>query len=112
MAIGYEPNKNSLFNDFNYGGGLALNRNKQDNINNKYGYKKDMQPLVMKEKKNNNIFGYNNREDLNNNFGKNDKFSVYERNNPLMNQFNNEMNGVSRRKRNFYSSPNYLGWGL
>ena len=117
MAIGYEPNKNSLFNDFDFGG-LGINR-KQDNINNKYGYKKDTQPVVIKEKKNNNIFGFNNREDqpgyknnMNNNFGKNDKFSAYERNNPLMNQFNNEMNGVSRRKRNFYSSPNYLGWGI
>ena len=116
-ALGYEPNKNSIFSDLNFGG-IGINRNKSDNI--RFGYKKDLQPIVMKEKKNDNIFGYNNRDDisgmgsyknLNNNFGKNDKFSLYERNNPLVNKFSNELSGVSRRKRNYYSSPNSLGWG-
>ena len=117
MAIGYEPNKNSIFNNINFGG-IGLNKNRQENNNNRFIYKRELQPII-KEKKNDKIFGFNNREDnlggfknYNNNFGKNDKFSVFERNNPLMNQFKNDMNGISRRKRNYYSSPNDLGWAL
>ena len=118
MAIGYEQNKNSIFNDMNFGG-LGLNRNRQENNNNKFGYKRELQPVIMKEKKKDNLFGFNNREDnlgglnnFNNNFGKNDKFSIFERNNPLINQFKNDINGISRRKRNYYSSPNDIGWAL
>ena len=118
MAIGYEPNKNSIFNDMNFGG-IGLNRNRQDN-NNRLRIKNDLQPILMKEKKSDNLFGlnnYNNKEDKinpyknsNNIFNKNDKFSIYERNNPLMNQLNNELGGFNRRKK-YYSSPNSLGWG-
>ena len=82
MAIGYEPNKNSIFNDMNFGG-IGLNRNRQDN-NNRLRIKNDLQPILMKEKKNDNIFGFNNREDLggfknlnNNNFGRNEKFGIF-----------------------------------
>ena len=96
--MGYEPNKNSIFNDFNLGG-LGLNNNKLDN-NNRFEYKKDLQPIIMKEKKNDNIFGYNNRDDIvglyknsNNIYGKNNKFNSYETNNPLINQYNNEITG-------------------
>ena len=124
-ALGYEPNKKSIFDDLNFGGGLGLNRKKETN-NNKfgYGYKKDLGPIILKEKKNDNFYGFNsNREDKygsmnngngnNNNFyGKKDKFSLYEKNNPLFNQFNNDIIGNSRRKRNFYSSPNNLGWDI
>ena len=105
MSIGYEPNKNSIFNDMNFGG-LGLNRNRQDN-NNIFGNK---HPVVLKEKKND-IFGFNNREDLgsfknlnnNNNYGRKEKFGAFENNNPIINQFNSEMNGGLRRKRNFNS---------
>jgi hypothetical protein len=102
----------------NFGGGFGLNKKKETN-NNKYGYgyKKDLGPVIMKEKKNDNFYGFNNREDKygasnigNNNYGKKDKFSLYEKNNQLFNQFNNDIIGNSRRKRNFYSSPNNLGW--
>ena len=124
FALGYEPNKDPIFGDLNLGG-LGLNRNNQDNnnYNNKYGFKRDLKPVIKKDNRNDNIFGFNNRENnlsslgglgFNNHLGKNDKFSIFERNNPLMNQFNNEMNGVSKRRRNFYSSPNNLGnygWG-
>ena len=111
-AIGYEPNKNSILNDMNFGG-LGFNKNKE---NNRFEFKRDLQPVIMKDKKNDNLFGYNNKNDIfglgGNRFGKNnDKFSSFERNNPLINQFNNEMSGVSRRKRNYYSSPNNFGWG-
>ena len=112
-AIGYEPNKNSIFNDMNFGG-LGINKNKE---NNRFDFKRDLQPVIMKDKKSDNLFGYNNnKNDIfgigASRFGKNnDKFSSFERNNPLINQFNNEMSGVSRRKRNFYSSPNNIGWG-
>ena len=122
-AIGYEPNRKSIFDDLNFGGGIGLNKKKETNINNNnrlgYGYKKDLGPIIMKEKKNDNFYGFNNREDKygssnignNNNFyGKKDKFNLYEKNNPLFNQFNNDIIGNSRRKRNFYSSPNNLGW--
>ena len=115
-ALGYEPNKNSIFNDFNLRG-LGLNNNKLDN-NNRFGYKKDLQPIIMKEKKNDNIFGYNNRDDIglyknsNNVYGKNNKFNSYERNNPLINQFNNEITGFQRRKRNIYSTPNNFNWNI
>ena len=119
-AIGYEPNRKSIFDDLNFGGGFGLNKKKETN-NNKigYGYKKDLGPVIMKEKKNDNFYGFNNREDKygssnignnNNYYNKKDKFSLYEKNNPLFNQFNNDIIGNSRRKRNFYSSPNNLGW--
>ena len=121
-AIGYEPNRKSIFDDLNFGGGFGLNKKKETN-NNKYGYgyKKDLGPVIMKEKKNDNFYGFNNREDKygasnignnNNYYGKKDKFSLYEKNNQLFNQFNNDIIGNSRRKRNFYSSPNNLGWEL
>ena len=119
-ALGYEPNKKSIFDDLNLGGGLGNNKKKETNNNNKfgYGYKKDFGPVIMKEKRNDNLYGYNNREDKygpsniggNNYFGKKDKFSLYEKNNQLFNQFNNDMIGGSRRKRNYFSSPNNLGW--
>ena len=48
----------------------------------------------------------------NNNFGRNEKFGIFERNNPIMNQFNNEINGGFRRSKNFHSSPNSLGWNF
>ena len=117
-AIGYEPNRKSIFDDLNFGGGFGVNK-KKETSNNKfgYGYKKDLGPVIMKEKKNDNFYGFNNREDKygasnigNNNYGKKDKFSLYEKNNQLFNQFNNDIIGNSRRKRNFYSSPNNLGW--
>ena len=119
-AIGYEPNRKSIFDDLNFGGGFGLNKKKETN-NNKYGYgyKKDLGPVIMKEKKNDNFYGFNNREDKygasnignnNNYYGKKDKFSLYEKNNQLFNQFNNDIIGNSRRRRNFYSSPNNLGW--
>ena len=119
-AIGYEPNRKSIFDDLNFGGEFGLNKKKETN-NNKYGYgyKKDLGPVIMKEKKNDNFYGFNNREDKygasnignnNNYYGKKDKFSLYEKNNQLFNQFNNDIIGNSRRKRNFYSSPNNLGW--
>jgi len=119
-AIGYEPNRKSIFDDLNFGGGFGLNKKKETN-NNKYGYgyKKDLGPVIMKEKNNDNFYGFNNREDKygasnignnNNYYGKKDKFSLYEKNNQLFNQFNNDIIGNSRRKRNFYSSPNNLGW--
>ena len=105
MSIGYEPNKNSIFNDMNFGG-LGFNRNRQDN-NNIFGNK---YPVVLKEKKND-IFGLNNREDLgsfknlnnNNNYGRKEKFGAFENNNPIINQFNNEMSGGLRRRRNYNS---------
>ena len=119
-AIGYEPNRKSIFDDLNFGGGFGVNK-KKETSNNKfgYGYKKDLGPVIMKEKKNDNFYGFNNREDKygasnignnNNYYGKKDKFSLYEKNNQLFNQFNNDIIGNSRRKRNFYSSPNNLGW--
>ena len=51
-AIGYEPNRKSIFDDLNFGGGFGLNKKKETN-NNKYGYgyKKDLGPVIMKEKK-------------------------------------------------------------
>ena len=130
MAIGYEPKKKLILENDNFSKGLGLNR-KRESINNKFGYgfKRDLAPVVMKEKKNENFYDYNNnyKEDkfsfLNNNgnsgnnnlFGRKDKFSLYERNNPLFNQFNsgnNDIIGASRRKKNYYSSPNSLGWDL
>ena len=120
VALGYEPNKNSIFKDFNFPG-LGLNRRQDNNNNNnRLLYKRDVQPITTKERKNDNIFGfgYNNKEDQfgsfkssNNYFGKNEKFNAYERNNPVLNQLNNEI-GVSRRKKNFYSSPNGYAWNL
>lgn len=113
MAIGYEPNKNSIFSDMNFGG-FGLNKNKQDN--NKFGFKRDLQPLILKEKKND-LYGFNNKEDKysyknpNNIFG-NDKFSKFEKENNLANKFNNEHTNIfQRRKINYYSSPNSLPWG-
>ena len=119
-ALGYEPNKKSIFDGINFGGGLGLNRKKEgNNINlNKYGYKKDLGPIIMKEKKSENLYGYNNKEDkyggnsVNNNYyGRKDKFSLYEKNS-LFNQFSSDMIGNSRRKRNFFSSPNNINWDL
>ena len=118
MAIGYEPNKNSIFNDMNFGG-FGLNRNRQENKN-LFGNKRDLQPIIMKEKKSDNIFGFNNRDEIssfknanNNNFGRNEKFGMFEKNNPIMNQFNNEMNNEGfRRIKNFHSSPNSLWWNF
>ena len=112
MAIGYEQNKNSIFNDMNFGG-FGINKNNQDN--NKFVYKRELNPIIKKEKSDN-IFGFN-RDDKygyknsNIRFG-NDKFSKFENDNILANKFNNEHNNVfSRRKINYFSSPNSLGWG-
>ena len=120
LAIGYEPKKKSIFDNDNYGG-LGLNRKRETN-NNKYGYgyKKDLGPVMMKDKKNDNFYDYNNKQDKfsifnnNNNYGRKDKFSIYEKNNPIFNQFNNnnDIIGGPRRKRNYYSSPNSFGWGF
>ena len=105
MSIGYEPNKNSIFSDINLGSGLGLNRNRQDS-NNIFGNK---YPISLKEKKSDNLFGFNNKEDFgsfknsNNNFARNEKFGAFENNNPIINQFNNEMSGGLRRRRNFNS---------
>ena len=119
-ALGYEPNRKSIFDDLNFGGGLGLNRKKETN-NNKYnyGYKKDLGPIIMKEKKSDNYYGYN-REDKfgsnggNNYYAKKDKFNLFEKNNQLFNQFNSggDIIGNSRRKRNFYSSPNNIEWDI
>ena len=120
-ALGYEPNRKSIFDDLNFGGGLGLNNKKETNNLNRFGYKKDLGPIIMKEKKNDILYGFNNNKEGkygamnnggNNNFGRKDKFSLYEKNNQLFNQFNNDLIGNSRRKRNFYSSPNNLGWEL
>ena len=35
-AIGYEPNRKSIFDDLNFGGGFGLNKKKETN-NNKFG---------------------------------------------------------------------------
>ena len=120
-ALGYEPNRKSIFDDLNFGGGLGLNNKKETNNLNRFGYKKDLGPIIMKEKKNDILYGFNNNKEGkygamnnggNNHFGRKDKFSLYEKNNQLFNQFNNDIIGNSRRKRNFYSSPNNLGWEL
>ena len=109
-ALGYEPNRKSIFDDLNFGGGLGLNRKKETN-NNKYnyGYKKDLGPIIMKEKKTDNYYGYSN-----NYYAKKDKFNLFEKNNQLFNQFNSggDIIGNSRRKRNFYSSPNNIEWDI
>ena len=124
-ALGYEPKRKSIFDELNLGGGIGLNKKKETNNNiNKYGYgyKKDLGPIVMKEKNNNNNFyGFNNnREDkyglsnigTNNYYGKN-KYNNYEKNNQLFNHYNSsDIIDNSRRKRNFYSSPNNIAWDL
>ena len=127
-ALGYEPNKKSVFSEFNLG--LGLNRKKENFINlNKYGYKNEFNPIVIKEKKSENYYGYNNnynKEDkyggINNslgnnynfkNLGRKDKFNIYEKNNQLFNQFSGDIIGNSRRKRNGYNnSNNNIGWGI
>ena len=104
-----------FFNDMNLGG-IDLNRNKLDN--NRIGNKRELEFDGLKDKKGDNKFGINNSGDLglnrnkNNNFGRYDKFDLYERNNPIMNQFNKEMNMGFRRKKNYYRSPNSLGWNI
>ena len=113
MAIGYEPNKNSIFNDMNFGG-FGLNKNNQDN--NRFGYKKDLNPIIMKEKKSDYLFGFNKEDKLsyknpNIQFG-NNNFSKFENDNILSNKFNSEHNNIfSRRKVNYFSSPNSFAWG-
>ena len=116
-ALGYEQNKKSVLNEFNIGGGLGVNKKKENYINlNKYGYKKEFNPIIMKEKKNENYYGYNNKEDkyrgINNsignnylgNLGRKDKFNIYEKNNQLFNQFSSDLIVNSRRKRNVYNN--------
>ena len=104
-----------FFNDMNLGG-IDLNRNKLDN--NRIGNKRELEFDGLKDKKGDNKFGINNSGDLglnrnkNNNFGRYDKFDLYERNNPIMNQFNKEMNMGFRRKKNYYRSPKSLGWNI
>ena len=119
MALGYEPKKKSIFENDNLNKGLGINLNKKKETNNNkfgYGFKRDLAPVIMKEKKNENFYDFNSGNSGNNNmFGRKDKFSLYERNNPLFNQFNsgnNDIIGASRRKKNYYSSPNSLGWDL
>ena len=108
-AIGYEPNKNSIFNDGL--GAFNFNRNRQVG-----GFKAEPKPVIMKEdifsKKDigGGIFGYNNRNDVDRNrnpYSKNDKFSSYERSNPLINQLQKDcLGGIGRRKRNYFSQNN------
>ena len=119
MALGYEPRKKSIFENDNLNKGLGINLNRKKETNNNkfgYGFKRDLAPVIMKEKKNENFYDFNSGNSGNNNmFGRKDKFSLYERNNPLFNQFNsgnNDIIGASRRKKNYYSSPNSLGWDL
>ena len=119
MALGYEPRKKSIFENDNLNKGLGINLNRKKETNNNkfgYGFKRDLAPVIMKEKKNENFYDFNSGNSGNNNMlGRKDKFSLYERNNPLFNQFNsgnNDIIGASRRKKNYYSSPNSLGWDL
>ena len=119
MALGYEPRKKSIFENDNLNKGLGINLNRKKETNNNkfgYGFKRDIAPVIIKEKKNENFYDFNSGNSGNNNmFGRKDKFSLYERNNPLFNQFNsgnNDIIGASRRKKNYYSSPNSLGWDL
>ena len=119
MALGYEPRKKSIFENDNLNKGLGINLNRKKETNNNkfgYGFKRDLAPVIIKEKKNENFYDFNSGNSGNNNmFGRKDKFSLYERNNPLFNQFNsgnNDIIGASRRKKNYYSSPNSLGWDL
>ena len=119
MALGYEPRKKSIFENDNLNKGLGINLNRKKETNNNkfgYGFKRDLAPVIVKEKKNENFYDFNSGNSGNNNmFGRKDKFSLYERNNPLFNQFNsgnNDIIGASRRKKNYYSSPNSLGWDL
>ena len=81
---------------------------------------------MVKEKKRENYYRYNNnnKEDkygginssLGNNYnylGKKDKFNIYEKNNQLYNQYSGGIIGNSRRKRNGYNnSNNNIGWGI
>ena len=99
MAIGYEPKRKSIFDNDNFGKGLGLNKRKELN-NNKYnyGFKRDLGP----------IFGNNGNNNL---YGRKGGFGAFEKNNPLFNQFNNDIIGAPRRKRNFYSSPN-IQWDI
>ena len=117
-AVGYEPNKNY---NFNIGLG-AFNFNNDKQIG---GYKMEQKPVIMKDdifsKKDNNtnIFGYNNRREVDNKirspYARNDKFSSYERSNPLISQIQKEcLGGVGRRKRNYFSQNNSpkFNWDL
>ena len=116
MAIGYEPKRKSIFDNDNFGKGLGLNKRKELN-NNKYnyGFKRDLGPIMMKEKKNENFYEFNNKgfgnNGNNNLYGRKGGFGAFEKNNPLFNQFNNDIIGAPRRKRNFYSSPN-IQWDI
>ena len=118
LGIGYEPKKKPVWDNDNFGGGFGLSRKRETN-NNKYsfGYKKDPGPVMMKEKRNDNFYEFNNNKQdkysslNNNNYGRKDKFSIYEKNS-LFNQFNSNIMEGGRRKRNYYSSPNSLGWGF
>ena len=116
-ALGFEPNKKSALNDYNLGGGLGINKKKENYINlNKYGYKKEFNPIIMKEKKSENYYGYNNKDDkyrginscIGNNYlgnlGRKDKFNIYEKNNQLFNQFSSDLIVNSRRKKNAFNS--------
>ena len=106
-AIGYEPNKNS---NFNVGlGAFNFNKDRQ------FGGFKEQKPVIMKDdifsKKEGGLFGYNNRSEVDNKnrnpYARNDKFSSYERSNPLVNQFQKDsFGGIGRRKRNYFSQNN------
>ena len=117
MAIGYQPNNKSIFDNDNFSRGLGLNRKKEANNKYGYGYKRDLAPVIMKDKKNDNFYEYNNKKEDkfnflnkgNNYLGRRDKFSNFEKNNPLFNQFNNDIIGGSRRKKNLYSNVNDFG---
>ena len=63
-ALGYEPNRKSIFDDLNFGGGLGLNNKKETNNLNRFGYKKDLGPIIMKEKKNDILYGFNNNKEV------------------------------------------------
>ena len=83
----------------------------------------EQKPIIMKDdilsKKDNNIFRYSNKSEMDNinrsPYARNDKFSSYERSNPLISQIQKEcLGGVGRRKRNYFSHNNSpkFNWDL
>lgn len=110
-SVDYEPNKDSIFNNFD-------NDSNNLNLNNydKYNYNRNLQPFEYKNKTN--LNGYNNNDNFGeyinraNSFINPKKLNLNENNNYLFNPFQKKNEDQIKLKRNYMNQYDNYNWNL
>jgi len=110
-SVDYEPNKDSIFNNFD-------NDSNNLNLNNydKYNYNRNLQPFEYKNKTN--LNGYNNNDNFGeyinraNSFINPKKLNLNENNNYLFNPFQKKNEDQMKLKRNYMNQYDNYNWNL